>query len=302
MVVAFDGESKCGKTTAINAVATEAAYQTSVVPGLPDEPNSLAALCNERGRTRLRDLRHSLTFNRITTVSAGNMFRAATFYVLAGEREGRQREAFGPDDVDRLRGLLSSEGIYDVLQKDEAIGKRVSSVAQMAGVQALCGAIFSDAVVHAYHEDAGPNLVIVDARNPVGTLQRNGVIGTGSRQIDPASILPVYIDTPTEVAASRMGGIYEDRLAEVSMRRHLDVTRPELPVRPPEFVIHDYAEWEAQFSTPVSGGDVALPLHVDNGEAMSLVHLQQLAGHIAVVAQEAAFYLNNHKQLIGAEV
>lgn len=32
MVVAIDGESKCGKTTIINGIAEEASYQARVIP------------------------------------------------------------------------------------------------------------------------------------------------------------------------------------------------------------------------------------------------------------------------------
>lgn len=302
MVVAIDGEAKCGKTTVIDAIAAEAGYQASIIPELLTNPTSIAARFGHDDRNKLHDLHRQMSFDHIATVSAGNMYRAVAMYVMTQEREGYERTSFSEDDVEHLRGLLSSEGIYDYLQKNAAIGKRVSSVAQMPGVHGLCGAVFSDAVEEAYHKDGSANLVIVDARDPVGHLRRSGRIGTAPDQIEPASIMPIYIDTPAEVAASRLSGEYAERLEEVTSRRHMDATRAELPVKRPGNLISSFSEWWHQFGFPASGSEVAAPLLMDNGEHVSLDHIQHFAGLVAVAAQDAGFYLNNHLQTPAAKL
>jgi len=292
MVVAFDGESKCGKTTIINAVATEAFYQASVIPSLLDGTGGFSTATIDNVRCELSAFQEALTFNSISTISAGNMFRAAALYVSEEEKKGAMKESFDSSDLSKLRDLLAVDGIQDVLQEDPTIGRRVSSVAKMPGVQALCSSIFCDNIITSYHADGGGNLVIVDARNPVGAMQRNGIIGNGESQIMPGSILPIYIDTPTEVAAARMGGVLADKIEEVSSRRHMDATREELPVTAPEVVIDDMSIWLKQFDDSEARATVAVPYRLDNGEGVGLNNIQYFAGRIAVSAQDIACWFN----------
>jgi hypothetical protein len=295
VVVAFDGESKCGKTTIINSVAAEARYQAGIIPAILDNSQEVGRYLDEEQKKGLARLQQRLAFNNISTISAGNMFRAAAFYAITQEQRGQTVSGFNEHDVANLRELLTTDGIYDVLQNDPTVGKRVSPVAKMAGAQALCGAIFCDSVVEAYHADGGANLVIIDARDPVGTLRRNNAIGNQDRQIDPASILPIYIETPLEIAAQRMGGNLEDKITEVSSRRLVDATRDELPVVKPNNLVHSLDEWLDQFGEPIPGSAVAAPYCLNNGEGVGLENIQYFAGYIATTAQDVAFALEQNR-------
>ena len=287
-VAAFDGESKCGKTTIITSVATEAAYQSRVIPDILEDTDGLGQYLDGERRQALLRLQDRFAFNNVTTISAGNSFRAATYYAMIRGKAGQEVSRFTEDDVDRLRELMAKDGIYETLQNDQEIGSRVSSVAKLAGVQALCSTIFCDSIVEAYHADGGANLVIVDARDPVGHMRRNGILGVESGQIRPASILPVYIETPTEVAAMRMGGDLQEKIAEVSNRRSLDANRTEYPVVKPDKLITSYSDWQRQFTPPRDETEVVLPYRLYNGEGISLDSIQNFAGHIATMAQDVA--------------
>lgn len=295
MVVAFDGEAKCGKTTIINNVAGEATYQASIIPDLlsgkkGDWPEDVIELA----RPNLTQFQEGVTFNEIFTISAGNMFRAATHYVISQEEKGQSKSVFDEEDVYTLRKLLDTEGMYDFLQDDPAISSRVSSVAQMAGVQALCGALFCDSVLEAYNAGDGANLVIVDARDPVGRMRRNDIIGEVDGRVHPASILPVYIDTPVEVAARRLGGDTARKVAEIAARRLLDTTRSELPVVRPDDGIDEFDVWLHQFE-PGLQTEVARPLYLDNGELFSRENIKYFAGMIAAAAQTVGCFLQQSK-------
>ena len=292
VVVAFDGESKCGKTTIINSVAKEAEYQAGVIPGLVEQIDR-----GEWDISGSSDLKSQLEvlqgryFDTITTISAGNAFRAAALYTSLLELDGQKKAEFTASDSEAIRELLAEEGINDVLQTDPNVGKRVSYVGKMMGVQALCGTIFADQVSAAYRQNDGANLVVIDARDPVGHLRRNKKVGLKRAQIHPASIVPIYIDTDDETAARRMGGDYWEKLEEVSGRRHADATRNELPVVKPDNLVYNFEDWLHQFPASVHQTEIAIPYRWDNGERTSLEHIQYFAGVIAAHAQNQAFFL-----------
>lgn len=292
IVVTYDGESKCGKTTVIESVAKEAAFQQEIIPDLLSNPEWTETLGQDT-RDTLVGWHQKYSFDNITTLSAGNMFRAASLYVSLLELRGQSKTHFVPDDVDVIRELLALNGIEEVLQNDPNVGNRVSSVGAYAGVQALCGTLFCDYIVEAAKMSAPgrPNLVIVDARDPVGHMRRNNAIGHGERQIKPAAILPFYIDTPAEVAASRMSGDYNENLRMVQSRRLIDATREELPVVRPDHMIHSFSDWMGQFGEHQSSTEVATPYCLVNNADVSLDNIQYIAGITAAVAQNNAFSL-----------
>lgn len=288
VVVAFDGESKCGKTTIINAVAGEAEFQASIIPSLVEGNTPTAVPLSDECRLALQGVQDHLGFRSVTKISAGNAYRAAALYAMEEEEAGRGKESFVPDDVERVRALLARENIEDRLQNDDAIGKQVSSVAALAGAQALCGTIFCDAIHSAYMRDGGANLVVVDARDPIGHMRRNQLLGSGPDLIAPSSIVPIYIDTPAEVAAARMAGNFEDNLALVRQRRHIDATRTELPVTRPHVMIDDLGAWLRQFDPSTDNEAIAHPYRFDNGAHVELDHVQYVAGMIASVSHDIA--------------
>jgi len=290
-VVAFDGESKCGKTTIVQAVALEAEYQARIIPNTLHGEFSSTWPLNEDARQSLTALHQHLTFNSINTVSAGNMFRAAAYYVVSEERKGNRKTALNDSDVGTLRDLLCTDGIVDILQNDPDIGRRVSPVATMVGARALCETVFCDAVLYAYHAQGGSNLVVVDARDPIGIMQRHDILGSSDNKIDPASILPVYIDTPLEVAAQRRGGNLEEQIADVRSRRMTDATRQEFPITRPTNLIDEFNMWQLQFFDVARESEIATPYCLNNGEHVGLDSIQNFAGHIAVTAQEVGHTL-----------
>lgn len=244
VMIALDGESKCGKTTIIDYIADGA--QTAG-PG----------------------------FNGVIKISAGNIYRAAAMYKMGLDSAGIAKDRFEPDDAVPLQAILERPGIYDVLQHDKLIGRRVSTVAKMAGIQALCETLFVSTVVSAHHRNGGGNLVVVDGRNPVECLDRHQVIGRQDGQIRPDSIMPVYIDTPADIAAARMEGDFDENLAIVIKRRTDDATRPELPAIRPAVMLDDLDAWACQFGPETAGGEgLAVPYRLDNGRA-SLEDLEQ---------------------------
>lgn len=285
-MAAFDGETKCGKTTVTNAVASRAEQHSTVLSAMPESAGGLGE-ADHRALGSIA-LQAPTTFEHILTVSAGSMFRAATFYALRRMAQGQEVQSFTQDDVHRLRDLLAQDGMDDLLQNDPDIGKQVSSVAKLPGAQALCGALFSDAVVEAYYRDDKANLVIVDARDPVATLRRHKVLGRGGAQVDPANILPVYIDTPILSAARRMGGDLQEKIAEVTQRRHLDATRREFPVTRPTNLVYGYADWLKQFSAAGRSSEVAAPYCFNNGEGVSTEHIARFSDAIVAAAKTVA--------------
>jgi hypothetical protein len=294
VLVAVDGESKCGKTTVVERIATEAEYQTLTFNQFSDSeilsdwgfsPDFSSRLASNVAR--LNDL-HS--FRNIIAISAGNAFRAAALYQALCELDGDTKSEFVPDDADIIRRLLATDGITEVLQNDPNIGRRVSTVAQFAGAQALCGALFADIALEAYQQDGGGNLVIADARDPIGHLLRNNMIGIGGRQIDPTTILPIYIDTPADVAAERMSGDYNDNLAIVLERRLLDASGDELPVVRPDGLVDDFQSWTKSLAAAWSENQLAPTFCLDNGRQIQLDNIQYLGGVVAALASDTAIH------------
>jgi hypothetical protein len=282
MVVAFDGPSKCGKTTFAEMVAEEARFQKSFLEGRELDDEWINA---EQIRASVADWAESVNFRHISTISAGNVFRAAAYYAITEAEKGNTITSFVESDVDRLRELLAQDGIIDTLQNDPEIGKRVSPIAKFSGAQALCGTIFCDSIVEAYERDGGSNLVIVDARDPLGHLERNKILGKGIRRIPPDTVIPLYIDTPIQVAASRMSGELQDNIALIEARRRDDETRAELPVMPPEVLTEDTSGWLLDL---LRNTDTYIPTHLlaRNTEEVTLENVQFLASIVASAAHE----------------
>ncbi len=247
VLVALDGPSKCGKTTITKEIAAGAALLSAaaeIVMGA--EFLDGLGLSEDAGNdlhSRMTTLQEGYCFRRISTLSAGNLFRAATLHVLNLEADHIEKQEFLPEDVIVINGLLKTPNIIERLQNDQRIGGRVSDVSRMAGIQALCGTLFAEMVVNAYHANDGASLVIADARDPVGHLIRNGKIGSARDQIRQETVLSLYVDTPPDVAAEREDGGYEESLDMVNSRRRLDAERHELPVIVPAGLIDDYSTW-----------------------------------------------------------
>lgn len=284
-LVAFDGESKCGKTTVIDGVKEEALYQASVFEKAKDIPYSEAI---SRTMAAYVDPKQ---FANITAISAGNSFRTATYYLQTEEQAGRHKKSFDESDIPRIRSMLNTDGIHDILQNDPNIEDRVSTVAKMTGVISVCETIFCDAVQDAYNAADGSNLVIVDARNPVDVMQRRSIVGTDKGQIMPYSILPIFIDTPLEIAASRTKGSFEENLTKIRGRRHNDLTRQEHPFVRPANLEHDFWSWIRQ-SRELERDEIAPPLYFDNGGTTTLGEVQYFSGMIATHAQDTAISLH----------
>lgn len=288
MVVAFDGPSKCGKTTYAEAVAEEARFQKRFYEGREIDDDWPYA---EQLRAKVADWAESITFNHISTISAGNIYRAAALYVITQEEFGNEITSFSETDVDRLRELLAEDDVIDVLQNDPEVGRRVSPTAKFAGAQALCGTLFCDYLLDAYERDGGSNLVVVDARDPLGHMRRNNLLGEGTHQIAPTSVIPLYIDTPIQVAASRMKGSLEDNVEIVRSRRHDDANRAELPVSPPEILVENFRDWVTDVSR---NSDGYIPTHylAKNGENITLDNIQYLASLVSLAAHNRAYFIN----------
>lgn len=263
VVIALDGESKCGKTTVIDAIAAEAEQ-------LQLEPSDNAQ------------------FGSVIKVSAGNLYRGATLYKTMLEERGQTKERFEPGDAEPLKELLSQPGTEEVLQNDQAIGKQVSFVARMLGIQALCETLLCDIVLDAYHAGSG-NLVIVDGRGPVDCFSRHTMIGDQKGQIHTATIMPVYIDTPAEDAAARLKGDFTDNLAIITARRTSDSTRSELPWTAPPVLTDDFDRWVRQFDPKTATREgLATPYRFFNGEGVTLDDVQQFSGMAALAALRLA--------------
>jgi len=291
MVVALDGESKCGKTTIVDGIKAEAIHQANHYAELSRQVQAEPRMM-QYAHTAISRLVHNTAFNAVTNISAGNAYRAVALYAMREAAKGHPRASFEAADAGNVRKLLQTKGVIDLLQTGKAIGKNVSKVAQLPGVHQLCAQLFAEDVLAAYHADGGGNLVIVDARDPVGTLGRTESIGTAAGQIHPGSIMPLYIDTPTAVAADRMAGDYSDNLWTVLYRRHLDATRTDFPVRRPETLLDDADEYFGQFMGPLRDC-VATPYRLDNDHRIDLDNVQWFAGLVALKAHDAAIYAEN---------
>lgn len=288
VLVSLDGPSKCGKTTIANEITQGAQLIGEVIDGvcaddfigkmnLSDEPK-------ERHPRNMQDLRRDNCFTSALAISAGNAFRAAALYRLRLRNQGTEKDQFVPEDAYEIRRLLSDEETVHLLQNDPEIGRSVSEVARLAGIQAVCGTLFAETVRDAYMLDGGGNIVVADARDPIGHLLRNDMIGGDSYQIHPETVISLYIDTPPDVAAERMSGDYNENLNIVQLRRHLDETRDELPAIRPDDLFCDYDEWVRSLNTPWVLDRRPPTLCLDNGRSMALsstVHLGDRLGHLA---------------------
>ena len=300
VVVAVDGLSKCGKTTVIEAIEQEAAFQAGVIPDIFRHRGDWGNLVGNVPVQTLGELQQSLTFNSITAVSAGNAFRAAVLLAALDALNGNNKTSFNDSDYATMQELLAEPGIYDVLQHDPNIGAHVSMVAKLAGVQALCGQIATDWVQDAYTKDGGGNLVVFDARNPSDLLARHGVVGIGRGRIHPATLMPIYIDTPADVAAERLDGDYHKNLELVELRRHVDATRDEYPVVVPDVLHDDIMQWTRQFYDRTPRTEVAVPYRFDNGRETTLDNIKFFGGFVSATAQDTAYFLHHQKTQQGA--
>jgi hypothetical protein len=290
VLVTADGETKCGKTTIIGLIVNEAEDQKQYAQEcIQPAEHVLKAPDYKTEVAIVQGLLRCLSFNEVVGISAGNAFRAATEYVRTWEEKDWTKSRFEARDADNIRELLAREGVRYKLQHDHEIEDRVDSVAQMPGAQTVCDAIFCDEIIAAYHANGGGNLVVVDARDPIGHLMRNNRLGNGKEAILPASIMPFYIDTPSKDSAQWMvvskGGELEDWTTYIEARRREDAERHELPVTKPASLVDRYRIWEQQFSTLPLDGSIAVPLHFKNGEHMLPENIQWFAGHIALAAQ-----------------
>jgi len=253
VVVALDGEAKCGKTTVADGMREVLSDGNGLHPSI---------------------WRPDLEFSQVASVSAGSMFRTVALYKALVEVGGGSVEEFTSSDSDAIEALLEEPGIHDVLQRDPNVESQVSIVAQMAGVQALCGTLFANSVLEAFNHQGGGNLVIVDARDPVERMISNGIVGNEAGLIPPGSIVPVYIDTPVEVAAQRLPGGLESNIFKLRNRRNADATRAELPVKRPDLLIDDYDEWSKMLLLDDDRDIPLAPYRLDNGEDMPLDDLR----------------------------
>jgi len=294
VLVAVDGPSKAGSTFFMDAVAAEATHQGSAIPRILADarPESVGGRMRPSVKGELAELQRLTAFRSIVRISAGNAFRAAALHVISEAAKGHAITTFNnnPEAAQSVLSIFQDPGQHDRLQHDPAIGVQVSKVAQMAGVQVLCRTVFCNAVVSAYNANGGGNLVIADARGPVEQLLWHGSVGSQPGKIEAASILPVYIHTPVDISAARLGGNLQEKIAYVAGRRRDDAERTEFPVIVPDELIEDYDEWLKQFAVPAIGGNVALPLRIDNGAA-NPANIQYLGGMVASLAQGVAYTL-----------
>ena len=277
VIISVDGESKCGKTTMIDTVLRE--YRT-----ITDSDEQLAAMRAD-GDPEGTSPYTAQIFADAEVISCGNAFRAAALYKAIAEIElGEVIDEWDPEThTVPVMEILAIDGITGVLQNDEGIADTVSTVGAMPGVQGLAGSIFREDVKRAYrNEGEHGNLVIVDARDPVAWLTReDGLVGTGDEQIDPRAILPLYLDTTAETAASRLEGGVEANLATIERRRGQDRDREEYPVVRPEKLL-DREQW-SRIVDDLTRTDLLHPLEVDNNRA-TIAELQNLGAYLAFKA------------------
>lgn len=290
IAIAANGLSKCGKTTFIKMVVNEAEHLRACFDEQFRLAEDLRQTNNLPPDQDFIDFMQRGRFQNITAISAGNAFRAAAHYVIERERHGSLVEHFEPRHAAEIGKLLKQDGIIEYLQNDDAIGRRVSTVAKMAGVQALCEPLFCNLVQQTYNAPTqnGQNLVIMDARDPVAVLRRNNAIGYEENQLLPHTILPVFIDTSAETAAKWSGPDYETELAIILKRRAEDANRPENPVRVPEGnqLTDDLKAWYRQFVDEPPYNENPLQFRIPNDE-INLGNLQLLAGFMVTTAQDA---------------
>jgi hypothetical protein len=301
-VIALNGPAKCGKTTYEEFLLEAAQAQDGAIPDMLAVENewSERVRATPELQTSLEAVNGAWGFNAIESYSNGNVFRAAAHLLIEEESLGGSRKAFDERDAEAIARIFVDPSLRERLQTHPDVANRVSTMATtMVGVQAVCNAIFCDAVQRAYNYEGGGNLVIIDARDPVGILGRHGLLGYGPGQIIPASILPAHIDNSPEVAGKRMKSDMseQDRIEYVSRRREQDMENPELKYRPPleADCDSDLETWMEQFNRlvkdPDGNGEVARHLWIDNGEGMTLANARSICGAIAIFAQNVAIAL-----------
>jgi cytidylate kinase len=221
-------------------------------------------------------------FNGVVTVSAGNSYRAAALWVVRNELV--LPDEFNDDHTEEVRELLLTNGIETVLQTDPEVKSLVATVAKIPGAQTVCSALYCDQVMAARQKDGGGNLVIADARDPIGHMKRNGLLGLA---VPPESVIPIYIDTPAslaakrEVAAAKTPKDYYEELEAIVLRRFNDATRREIPVEIPDVLLSDFDLWSRQFEGQKIVADHLLLL---NDEGLTLPLIDELSRRIARVA------------------
>lgn len=292
VLVAIDGPSKAGSTFLMSHIAEGAEFQKAhhsrqldvmaTIPGV--QPETLEGV----------DVLRSLMFNRISTLSAGNFFRVGALAVILRQLDGLPLTNFNePGTADGLKQLLAIHGIEEELQTNPAIGRNVSPMSKrVPGAIAVCETVFCEAVSAAYHADGGGNLVVADGRNPLSIFERRGLLGSGEGQIDPAGIIPVYVDTKPEHAAVWLGGDYDAKLAEIIARRDTDASRPEHPVEVPSGMDGDLGHWAGQFIPGRADNSLPTVFQFRNGPG---VDVMRMGDNIATLA------LDLHASLYNAE-
>ena len=294
VLLAFDGKSKCGKTT-ISRVVTEEARWHNEVYHETLENRKWQSMIAPADRESIASFIQRHKFDNIEAISAGNAFRAAALLISHLEEKGQPKTSFRPEDIDDVRELLAKKGVREMVQTDPKIGKLVSHTSKLPGAQALGNTIFCDQVSEAFKRDGGANLVVVDARDPVAHLKRNDLVGSAPDQIHPGAIMPIYIDTPIAVAASWVKGDYFTAVAEICDRRLTDATRVEFPVTDPDEVIHNFDVWNAQFAPGLELTDTVAPWRFMNGPSVELPNIQWLGNLLAHAASDQAINLRHQR-------
>src|SRR5690554_4506983 len=105
VVVAIDGESKCGKTTVINAIADEALFQARLIPNLLENGGEWGFV--DDTLLELETLQQRWGFDNITKISAGNSYRAAALYMALCEIKGIEKSEFVAEDISAVREILA---------------------------------------------------------------------------------------------------------------------------------------------------------------------------------------------------
>jgi hypothetical protein len=274
LVVIIDGEARCGKTSLIEAIKNGASRYFERLGKFAIH------LTNRNDRTTL--LNGSM-FNKVTTISAGNAYRALA---LAHAISAYNGDVLDFEDEETKQGIikmLEVEGVEEILQTDEGVARSVSNVAAMPGSQDLCRTIFTNMVSKAYNHNNGVgNLVIVDARNPLEQLVEYGVIGEEEEQIHPLRILHLFLDTPLGALEAR--GV---DVTETKKRRYLDRNRKDHPfVMPNETLDRKSIPYALQHLSGLHGNcDLLPPFRVD-GASMTLDDVEELGYKIAVLAHD----------------
>lgn len=303
VVVTVDGPSKAGTTAIIERIGDAAGHQETMFSILLDQ-NAVVVDAGADGYdeeilSELQSRHQMATFEGVTVIRGGNFYRAAALYVMLSDLKGEPKTSLDETDADAVREILALDGIQEVLDNDPNLGRGVSDVfARYAGAQALCSTMLTDAVLNAYGEDGMGGLVIVDARDPLGHMERNSILGALPGRIDPNSIVPLYVQTPADIAGSRMPGDLDENIKLVEARRLKDATREENPVHEPTSVVKDLGGWRGELLA-ASPFDTGEPFLVVNDRRISLEDLDALGAIVVAAAQKLGEQLYGRKALFG---